>query len=89
MVDECFEKLGPHIKSVHGKDVVMTGEFNSNITQVQPGLGKLDYGVFVTEMERLDGELPLMTEHLETAEEYAQAAGYIRSVAAGAGVKIK
>ena len=86
---ECFEKLGAHIRSVHGKDMVMSGEFNSNITQVQPGLGKLDYRVFVTEMERLDPDLPLLTEHLDTAGEYAQAADYIRSAAAQAGVKIK
>ena len=86
---ECFEKLGPHIKSVHGKDVAMTEEFNAHISQVQPGLGKLDYPVFLAEMERLDPDLPLLTEHLDTAAEYAQAAAYIRSVAAETGVKIK
>jgi sugar phosphate isomerase/epimerase len=89
LLRECFAKLGRHIKSVHGKDVLMTGEFNVHISQVAPGEGKLDYAVFLKEMEKLSPDVPLLTEHLETAEQYAAAAAYIRSVAAQAGVKIK
>jgi len=88
LLRECFAKLGPYIKSVHAKDVLMTNDFNVNISQVAPGRGHLDYGVFLKEMDKLDPDTPLLTEHLQTAEQYDQAAAYIRSVAAQVGVKI-
>ncbi len=86
---ECFAKLGPYIKSVHGKDVSMSNQFNVNISQVAPGQGSLDYRVFLEEMDKLGQDVPLLTEHLDTAEEYRRAADYIRSAAGEAGVKIK
>lgn len=85
---ECFAKLGPYIKSVHAKDVFMSNDFNVNIKQVGPGLGKLDYRVFLAEMDKLGPDMPLLTEHLDTPEEYDQAAGHIRSVARDVGVTI-
>jgi len=50
-------------------------------------LGKLDYHVFLTELYKLDN-VPMMMEHLETAEEYKLAAGYIRSVAGELNINI-
>jgi len=49
---------------------------------VRPGLGGLDYRVFLTELNRLDPDIPLMLEHLSTPEEYVLAADHIRSVGA-------
>jgi sugar phosphate isomerase/epimerase len=89
LLRECFQKLGPYIKSVHGKDVRMTTEFNTHISEVAPGLGRLDYRVFLREMEQVSPDLPLLTEHLSTPEEYGKAAAYIRSVAKEVGVTIK
>ncbi len=88
LLRECFAKLGHYVKSIHAKDVLMTNQFNANITQVAPGRGSLDYRVFLKEMDRLDPNLPLLTEHLETAEEYDQAAGFIRSVAREVGARL-
>jgi len=85
---ECFAELGPYIRSVHAKDVLMVEEFNVNIRQVAPGAGRLDYRVFLEEMDRLGPDVPLITEHLETPEQYAQAAAHIRAVAAEVGVTI-
>jgi hypothetical protein len=49
------------------------------IIRLRPGLGSLDYSVYLQELNKLDN-VPLMMEHLETAEEYRLAAGYIRKV---------
>ena len=50
------------------------------------GLGNLDYRTFLRELNRLDPDMPLMLEHLATAEDYHAAAGHIRGVAAEVGV---
>jgi len=85
-LEECFAKLGPYIKSCHAKDVAMSGEFLVHLDEVRPGLGKLDYRVFLREAARLP-DMPIMLEHLPTAEEFALAAEYLRSVARGEGLE--
>jgi sugar phosphate isomerase/epimerase len=79
---ECFRLLGSRIRSVHAKDVLIESRLLVHINEVRPGLGTLDYGVFLREMDKLDPDTPLMLEHLPNTEEYAHAAAYVREVAA-------
>jgi hypothetical protein len=36
-IEECFAKLGPHIKSVHGKDAYMEHAYSTVIRETMPG----------------------------------------------------
>ena len=47
----------------------------------------MDYSTFLGELSKLK-DIPLMMEHLNTAEEYELAAGYIRSVGKEEGIVI-
>jgi sugar phosphate isomerase/epimerase len=85
LIRECFEKLGPHIRSCHAKDILLQKKLTTHLDEVRPGLGGLDYAVFLKELSRFPGT-PLMLEHLSSAEEYQQAADYVRGVAKGLGV---
>jgi sugar phosphate isomerase/epimerase len=87
-VRECFRKLGPRIRSCHAKDVILHTDQPIRIIEVPPGLGKLDYRTFLKELSKFP-EIPIMLEHWKTAEEYASAAQYIRSVANEIGVSIR
>jgi sugar phosphate isomerase/epimerase len=80
-IRECFRLLGPYIRSCHAKDSLMSKSLTVHIDEVRPGLGTLDYGVFLREANRLDPDTPLILEHLPNAEEYDLAAAYVRSVA--------
>jgi len=80
LIRECFEKLGPHIRSCHAKDILLHPQLTTHLDEVRPGTGGLDYAVFLKELSKLPGT-PLMIEHLSKPEEYAQAADYIRGVA--------
>jgi sugar phosphate isomerase/epimerase len=80
LIKECFKKLGPYIKSCHAKDLVLKDRtFMPQFDEVIPGRGKIDYQVFLKELSKLP-EVPLMMEHLNSAEEYQEGAEYIRSV---------
>ncbi|NQU85055.1 MAG: sugar phosphate isomerase/epimerase [Mariniphaga sp.] len=80
MIKDAFKKLGPWIKNCHAKDTLIDNhELTLHISEARPGLGILDYRVFLTEVAKLDN-VPLMLEHLNTAEEYNLAAKHIRSV---------
>jgi sugar phosphate isomerase/epimerase len=89
LLRECFAMLGPYIRSCHAKDIALSPRFMVHLDETRPGLGGLDYAVFLRELNRLDADTPLMLEHLDTEEEYALAAGYIRSVAQQEGIVIR
>jgi len=87
-IKECFAKLGPYIKSAHGKDIKFSQHLTLHLDECRPGTGVIDYTTFLKCLDQLAPNTPLMLEHLPTPEEYTAAAQYIRNVAQTAGVKI-
>jgi sugar phosphate isomerase/epimerase len=85
VISECFEKLGPMIKSCHAKDVKLGDGAIAHLDEIRPGLGGLDYKTFLKELSKYP-DVPLMLEHLKDAEEYRQAAEHIRGVGKEVGV---
>lgn len=86
-VEECFTKLGPHIKSIHGKDVSMENAYTTVIRETMPGKGIINYQKVARLCESLGPDTPLLVEHLPDFESYKQAAAYVREQARLAGVK--
>ncbi len=84
-IKECFAKLGPFIKSVHAKDIIILPKLTVHLEERRPGLGTLDYSVLLQEASRIR-DIPIMLEHLETQEDYKLAADYIRETGKKAGV---
>jgi sugar phosphate isomerase/epimerase len=84
-IGECFSKLGRWITSCHAKDLQWITELNVHFLEVVPGRGQIDYDRYLTELSKLS-DVPLMMEHLKTAEEYQEAAQYIRGVGARQGL---
>ena len=89
LIRDCFAKLGPYMKSCHAKDIVIADNLTLHLDETRPGLGGLDYATYLRELDRLDPDIPLMLEHLPSAEEYALGAEHIRSVAKEVGVTIR
>jgi sugar phosphate isomerase/epimerase len=87
-ITECCRKLGRWIVSCHAKDLQWITELNIHFQEVVPGRGQMNYRTYVTELNRLNRQTPLMIEHLRTPEEYNEAASYIRSIAKEAGVRM-
>jgi sugar phosphate isomerase/epimerase len=88
LIQECFAKLGRYIRSCHAKDIILREDiYTPHLDEVRPGLGKLNYNVFLEELSKLK-DIPLMMEHMETEEEYRSAAEYIRGVGIKNGIAI-
>lgn len=81
LLRNCFALLGPHIRSCHAKDILLQDQLTLHLDEVRPGLGTLDYRVFLSELDQLDPDTPLMLEHLPNEAEYDAAAVYIRAIA--------
>jgi sugar phosphate isomerase/epimerase len=88
LIKECFQKLGPYIKSCHAKDIVMDQTPTVHLHETRPGKGNLDYRVLLSEINKLEPNSPMLLEHLTSEEEYQLAAGYIRNVANEIGVDL-
>ena len=86
VIDECFTKLGTLIRSCHAKDLKWGPGFQVNIQETIPGTGLIDYATYLRDLLRFAADAPLMLEHLQTAEEYAQGREYIQGVARSIGI---
>lgn len=84
-IRDCFARLGSYIKSVHAKDIILLPELTVHLEERRPGLGTLDYAVFLHETAKLK-DIPFMLEHLENQAEYKLAADFIRAVGAKEGI---
>ena len=65
--------------SIHAKDIVILPKLTVHLEECRPGLGILDYTVFLQEASKLK-DIPFMLEHLNKQEDYKLAADYIREV---------
>jgi sugar phosphate isomerase/epimerase len=86
MLRESFALLGPMMRSCHAKDIRLEEQLTTHLNEVRPGLGGLDYHVYLEELSQLEPDVCLMIEHLPSEEEYVLAADHIRAVAAEIGV---
>jgi sugar phosphate isomerase/epimerase len=84
---EFIQRLGGRIRSVHAKDIRLETRLTVHLDECLAGTGGLDYPALLRGLAALDPDLPLMSEHLSTADEYSRAVAYIRQAAAAAGVK--
>jgi sugar phosphate isomerase/epimerase len=87
IIRECFEKLGPHIRSCHAKDILLHPRLMTHLDEVPAGKGNLDYKAFLHDLDKLEPDAPMMLEHLEKEEDYDAAAAHVRSVATAEGLK--
>jgi len=86
---QCFERLGPHLVACHAKDVVQDESvFPFHVHETRLGTGRMDYATYLRGLHALGSDVPLMMEHLQTADQYAEAAAEVRRVAQGIGIEL-
>lgn len=85
---ECFEKLGPQVKSIHAKSVRLTEELTFCIREVPIPEGGVDFDAFLQEVGRLAPEMPVIIEHRSSLDEYRTALSYVRERAQALGVPV-
>jgi sugar phosphate isomerase/epimerase len=88
LIKDFIKKLGPNIKSVHAKDILLADKLTTHLDEVCPGQGNLDYPVLLNEISNLADDVPVMLEHLPGPDEYAKAAEHIRITAKQEGITL-
>ena len=88
VIREWFDKLGPHIRSCHAKDITLSGKLTVHLDECRPGTGGLDYHAYLECLNRLDKDTPLMLEHMHDPEDYVLASRHIRAVGKELGIEL-
>lgn len=88
LITDFIQKLGAHIVNVHAKDVYLQPKLTLHLDEVVPGRGNLRYDVLLRQLHALQRDIPVIIEHLSTNEQVAEAAAYIRSVAAAHSISL-
>jgi sugar phosphate isomerase/epimerase len=89
LVRECYAKLGPHVASVHVKDLAWDVEMAVHFREVRAGLGSIDHGAWLAEHARVAPDVPLMLEHLPGEAEYDAARDHLRGAGARLGLRFE
>lgn len=87
-ISHCIDLLGPYIRACHIKDMVIERPFVVSLRETAPGLGSLDYGYMLRQLNRLHPDTPVLLEHLKEAREYDAAATFVRQTASSVGVRV-
>ncbi len=77
-IDECADKLGGMIKSCHVKDVHLSEAFTLRLEECAPGCGEFPIRYYAEKMNRIDGEMPMILEHLDSDEDYTGYMAYLK-----------
>lgn len=88
LIRDCFRALGSRIASCHAKDLILRNQLALHLDEVRPGLGQLDYRTYLKCLHALPGDVPLMLEHLATADDYAAARAHLAAVADRLGIPV-
>jgi len=89
LVRESYAKLGPHVASVHVKDLTWDVEMAVHFREVRLGLGSIDHGAWLAEHARLCPDVPLMLEHLSGEAEYDAARDHLRAAGDRRGLRFE
>ena len=88
-ITHCFELLGPYIKSIHAKDVILSNHLPCNISETAPGKGSVDFSLVLRLAHALGDDMTLFAEHISTHEEYYDVTCYLRNIGKQANINIK
>ena len=79
-VDECVSLLGKRIRSCHIKDVHLKEEYTLRLEECAPGKGEFPLEYYMSKMDEIDGDMPIILEHLNTDEEYVRYFEYLKTM---------
>jgi sugar phosphate isomerase/epimerase len=88
-IRKCFRLLGPHIRSIHLKDVQMGDDLPCCIREILVGKGALPLNVALEEAEKLGPDTTVFTEHYDRHEDYVEATAYLRDLGWEMNINIK
>ena len=77
-LEECADLLKGKIRSCHIKDIHFIQKYTFMVEECAPGEGEFPIRKYVSKMNDLDSEMPMILEHLKSDDEYVKYMGYLK-----------
>lgn len=78
--DECFDKLGKHVKSCHLKNVCLEEDYTLHLRETAPEDGGVNIRHLIRRAEEYDINMPFIIEHLDSDNAYLNSIAYVKSI---------
>jgi sugar phosphate isomerase/epimerase len=88
VIHEWFDLLGPMIRSIHAKDIILRDHLTVHLDECRPGTGLVDYKTYLSRAAQLDDRVCVMLEHMTEEEDYILATAFIKKTAASLGITL-
>ena len=88
VIREWFSLLGDKIKSIHAKDITLSGKLTVHLSECRPGTGELDYRTYIECANALPEGVSFMLEHMTEEDDYVQATAFIKKTASEMGIEL-
>ena len=88
VIHEWFRVLGPMIRSIHAKDIILRDHLTVHLDECRPGTGLVDYKAYLSCAAQLDDRVCVMLEHMTEEEDYVLATAFIKKTAASLGITL-
>lgn len=87
-VNHMVDVLGDWIASAHSKDIIIENRLTLHLDTVATGTGLMDHRTFLTRMEQLNPEYPVIVE-AASSEQLPAVSDFLHRTAAEAGITVK
>ena len=77
-IEECLDLLGKYVKSCHIKDVHLDRRYTLRLEECGPGDGEFPLRHYAEKINKIDPEMPVILEHLDTDEDYVKYLSYLK-----------
>lgn len=87
LTQECFDKLGTCIKSIHIKDIMLRTALTVHLDECPVGTGAYDLGCLLRNAARLDPNMPVLVEHIHSQQDYKTSVAYLNKLLRDLGIR--
>lgn len=88
-LDEIFDKLGKDIVSAHLKDLKLSNRLTFQLAECEPLMGGFETAYYLKGLEKLNADMPVIIEHLQTDEDYILAVENVKRFCKEEKIRIK
>ncbi|MDR1867914.1 MAG: sugar phosphate isomerase/epimerase [Treponema sp.] len=79
-IQECFDKLGSYIKSIHIKDSILRNTLTVHLDECLVGSGALDLACVLRNSAQLSADIPVLVEHIHNQEDYKYSINVLHTI---------
>lgn len=80
LTQECFNKLGKKIKSIHIKDIILSNRLTVHMDECLVGTGGYDLSCLLINAAKLYADTPVLVEHISKQEDYKSSIVYLNNL---------